>query len=72
MVKITEKNGFLGNALQFLRRPGNFCKIMYFANHLLPRLDVGCQIHGGMGAIAYCAIADAIPICEELDTVSWR
>ena len=70
MVKIAEKNSFLTNALQFLRRPGNFCKIMYFANHLLPRLDVGCQIHSGMGAIAYRTIADAVSVCEELDTIS--
>lgn len=68
MIEIAEKYGFLTNALQFLGRPGNIGKIMDLADNLLPCLYLGCQIHDGMGAIAYCAVADDISVLEELHT----
>lgn len=68
MIEIAEKYGFLTKALQFLGRPGNIGKIMDLADNLLPRLHLGCQIHDGMGAIAYCAVADDISVLEELHT----
>ena len=66
MIKIAEKYGFLTNALQFLGRPRNIGKIMDFADNLLPCLNLSCKIYDGMGAIAYCTVADDISVFEEL------